>query len=65
MDRNIKQMEQLRYMFAYQKFDIMPDLVATAKGLGCGVPVGAFLMKEKVAQSSLKDGDHGSTYGGK
>lgn len=52
------------YMFAYQKFDIMPDIVATAKGLGCGVPVGAFLMKEKVAQSSLKGGDHGSTYGG-
>ena len=52
------------YMFAYQKFGIIPDVVATAKALGCGVPVGAFLMKEKVAQNSLKAGDHGSTYGG-
>lgn len=48
------------YMFAYQKFGIIPDVVATAKALGCGVPVGAFLMKEKVAQNSLKAGDHGS-----
>ena len=38
--------------------------MTTAKALGCGVPVGAFLMTEKVAQNSLTAGDHGTTYGG-
>ena len=38
--------------------------MTTAKALGCGVPVGAFLMTEKVGQNSLKAGDHGTTYGG-
>ena len=38
--------------------------MTTAKALGCGVPVGAFLMTEKVAQHSLTSGDHGTTYGG-
>ena len=41
-----------------------PDIMTTAKALGCGVPVGAFLMTEKVAQNSLVAGDHGTTYGG-
>ena len=51
-------------MFAWQKFGIKPDIMTTAKALGCGVPVGAFLMTEKVAQNSLVPGDHGTTYGG-
>lgn len=51
-------------MFAWQKYGIKPDIMTTAKALGCGVPVGAFLMTEKVAQSSLVPGDHGTTYGG-
>ena len=51
-------------MFAWQKFGIKPDVMTTAKALGCGVPVGAFLMTEKVGQHSLVAGDHGTTYGG-
>lgn len=52
------------YMYAWQKFGIKPDIMTTAKALGCGVPVGAFLMTEKVGLNSLKAGDHGTTYGG-
>lgn len=52
------------YMYAWQKFGIRPDIMTTAKALGCGVPVGAFLMTEKVGLNSLKAGDHGTTYGG-
>lgn len=52
------------YMFAWQKFGIRPDIMTSAKALGCGVPVGAFMMTQKVADSSLVAGDHGSTYGG-
>ena len=51
-------------MFAWQKYGIKPDIMTTAKALGCGVPVGAFLMTEKVAKASLVAGDHGTTYGG-
>ena len=51
-------------MFAWQKYGIKPDIMTTAKALGCGVPVGAFLMTEKVGQNSLTSGDHGTTYGG-
>ncbi len=51
-------------MYAWQKFGVKPDIMTTAKALGCGVPVGAFLMTEEVAQSSLAAGDHGTTYGG-
>lgn len=51
-------------MFAWQRYGVMPDIMTTAKALGCGVPVGAFLMKERVAQNSLTAGDHGTTYGG-
>ena len=52
------------YMFAWQRHGVKPDIMTTAKALGCGVPVGAFLMTEKVAQNSLAAGDHGTTYGG-
>ncbi|MEY8515601.1 aspartate aminotransferase family protein [Lachnospiraceae bacterium 29-84] len=51
-------------MFAWQGYGVKPDIMACAKALGCGVPVGAFLTTEKVAQASLKPGDHGTTYGG-
>lgn len=51
-------------MFAWQAYDVKPDLMVTAKALGCGVPVGAFVMTKKVAKASLKPGDHGTTYGG-
>ncbi len=51
-------------MFAWQRFGVKPDVMTTAKALGCGVPVGAFLMTERVGQNSLKAGDHGTTYGG-
>ncbi len=52
------------YLFAWQKYNVKPDIMTTAKALGCGVPVGAFLMTEKVGKSSLAAGDHGTTYGG-
>ena len=51
-------------MFAWQRYGIKPDVMTTAKALGCGVPVGAFLMTEKVGAASLVPGDHGTTYGG-
>lgn len=52
------------YMYAWQKYGVKPDIMTSAKALGCGVPVGAFLMTEHVAQHSLTSGDHGTTYGG-
>ncbi|MBP7347443.1 MAG: aspartate aminotransferase family protein [Butyrivibrio sp.] len=52
------------YMFAWQKYGVQPDIMACAKGLGCGVPVGAFLLNEKTGAASLVAGDHGTTYGG-
>lgn len=52
------------YMFAWQRYGVKPDIMTVAKGVGCGVPVGAFLMTEKVGQHSLAAGDHGTTYGG-
>ena len=51
-------------MFAWQTYGVKPDIMTTAKALGCGVPVGAFLMTQKVADMSLVPGDHGTTYGG-
>ncbi len=51
-------------MFAWQHYGVKPDIMTTAKALGCGVPVGAFLLTEYVAQKSLVPGDHGTTYGG-
>lgn len=52
------------FMFAWQRYGIKPDIMMTAKALGCGIPVGAFLMTEHVAGHSLTSGDHGTTYGG-
>lgn len=51
-------------MFAWQNYGVKPDIMTCAKALGCGVPVGAFLMTQKVADKSLAPGDHGTTYGG-
>ena len=51
-------------MFAFQEYDIKPDILVSAKGLGAGVSVGAFLMPEHIAKNTLVPGDHGSTYGG-
>ena len=51
-------------MFAWQKYGVKPDIMTSAKALGSGVPVGAFLMTERVAEKSLAPGDHGTTYGG-
>ena len=51
-------------MFAWQGYDVKPDIMTCAKALGCGVAVGAFVLTERVASSSLKPGDHGTTYGG-
>ncbi len=51
-------------MFAYQHYNVKPDIMTVAKALGGGVPVGAFLMTQRVADSSLMPGDHGTTYGG-
>lgn len=49
--------------YCYQQFDIQPDLVSTAKGLGGGLPIGAVLFGEKTTEA-LVPGDHGSTFGG-
>lgn len=51
-------------MYAYQKYDVMPDILTTAKALGLGLPVGAFVVNDKVANASMVPGDHGTTYGG-
>ena len=50
--------------FAWQGYGVQPDVMTCAKALGGGVPVGAFVMNQKVAKASLKPGDHGATYGG-
>ena len=50
-------------LYGYMNFDIQPDIVSTAKGLGGGLPIGATMMNEKM-QNVLRPGDHGSTYGG-
>ena len=51
-------------LFAWQAYGVQPDVMTVAKALGCGVPVGAFVLNEKTAQNSLVPGDHGTTYGG-
>ncbi len=50
-------------LYAYQQFEIMPDIVSTAKGLGGGLPIGATMMGERV-ENVLTSGSHGSTFGG-
>ncbi len=52
------------YYFAWQQFGVQPDIMTCAKALGCGVPVGAFVLNRKAASASLEPGDHGTTYGG-
>lgn len=51
-------------MFAWQHYGVKPDIMVCAKALGCGVPIGAFVMTERAAEKSLAPGDHGTTYGG-
>ena len=51
-------------MYAWQEYGVEPDIMTTAKALGCGVPVGAFVLNEKTANATLVPGDHGTTYGG-
>ena len=51
-------------MFAWQEYGVQPDIMTSAKALGCGIPVGAFLLNKKAAEKSLVPGDHGTTYGG-
>ena len=51
-------------MFAWQNYGVKPDILTCAKALGCGVPVGAFFLTQRVADKSLAPGDHGTTYGG-
>lgn len=51
-------------MFAFEHYNVKPDIITCAKALGAGVPVGAFVVSEKVAKASLVPGDHGTTYGG-
>jgi acetylornithine/N-succinyldiaminopimelate aminotransferase len=49
-------------LFGYEQFNIEPDIITLAKGLGGGIPIGAFLAKEEA--SVFTPGDHGSTFGG-
>ncbi len=51
------------YLFAWQEYDVKPDVLTVAKALGNGVPIGAFLARGEAAEA-MKPGDHGSTYGG-
>ena len=55
-------MGRLGTLFGYQQFDVEPDVIALAKGLGGGVPIGAFMSKDYCM--ALEPGDHGSTFGG-
>ncbi|MGN0777246.1 MAG: aspartate aminotransferase family protein [Candidatus Ventricola sp.] len=50
-------------LYCYQQYGVTPDIMTSAKGLGCGFPVSAILASEKVA-SKIAKGDHGSTFGG-
>ena len=52
------------YTFALKKYGVKPDIMLSAKALGCGIPVGAILFNKKVAENSMVPGDHGTTYGG-
>lgn len=50
-------------MFGYEHYEVKPDIIAIAKAMGGGFPIGAMLCREKVAET-MNYGDHGSTYGG-
>ncbi len=50
-------------LYCYEQYGVVPDIMTSAKGLGCGFPIGAVLASEKVA-SAISVGDHGSTFGG-
>ncbi len=52
------------HWFACEAYNVKPDIMTAAKALGCGIPVGAFVLNEKAAAKSLEAGDHGTTYGG-
>ena len=53
---------RLGTLFGYQSFGVEPDIMTLAKGLGGGVPIGAFMAKD--AACAFEPGDHGSTFGG-
>ena len=50
-------------LYCHEQYGVVPDIMTSAKGLGCGFPIGAILTSEKVA-GKLSIGDHGSTFGG-
>ncbi len=50
-------------LFAYEHFDVQPDILTLAKGLGGGLPIGAMLAREEIA-SAFEPGHHASTFGG-
>lgn len=50
-------------LFAYQGYNVVPDILTSAKALGCGFPIGAMLTTKKIA-ASFSFGSHGSTFGG-
>jgi acetylornithine/N-succinyldiaminopimelate aminotransferase len=50
-------------LYAFMQFDVMPDVVSTAKGLAGGLPLGATMLSEKM-QDVFTPGSHGSTFGG-
>lgn len=51
------------HLYAYESYEVEPDLLTSAKGLGAGIPIGALLAKKTIGES-FKVGSHGSTYGG-
>src|SRR5690606_37002538 len=51
------------HWFAKDYYGVQPDIITLAKGLGGGVPIGAFLCNQKVS-SAIEFGDHGTTFGG-
>ena len=53
---------RLGTLFGYEQYGVEPDIITLAKGLGSGVPIGAFMAKEKASVFAL--GEHGSTFGG-
>ena len=55
-------MGRLGSLFGYERFGVEPDIMTLAKGLGGGVPIGAFMAKDEAC--AFEPGDHGSTFGG-